>query len=206
MYKYNSINSEEQQLKTCQLYNLKTKMSFTVVFKHKYFKEHILNFNYLQEDNFINNYLYYNKKTKKMLSDLCEIIYIELPKFNIAHKDYNDKIHIWLTFLANLSGEEIQDMAKTDGEIKEAIDTLYDISSDKELRRLIDLRELAIMDEQNRLNGAKKEGIEQGIKEGIEQGKSELLSKQLSKKFKILPEENKTFTTRNYRNYRCRNI
>jgi len=56
------------------------------------------------------------------------------------------------------------------------------------------------------LNGAKKEGIEQGIKEGIEQGKSELLSKQLSKKFKILPEENKTFTTRNYRNYRCRNI
>jgi len=183
MYKYNSINSEEQQLKTCQLYNLKTKMSFTVVFKHKYFKEHILNFNYLQEDNFINNYLYYNKKTKKMLSDLCEIIYIELPKFNIAHKDYNDKIHIWLTFLANLSGEEIQDMAKTDGEIKEAMDILYDISSDKELRRLIDLRELAIMDEQNRLNGAKKDGREQG--------ESWLLIKQLTKKFKMLPDEYK---------------
>ncbi|AWK51275.1 transposase [Clostridium beijerinckii] len=147
----------------------------------------ILNFNYLEEDNFINNYLYHNKKTKKMLSDLCEIIFIELPKFNITHKDYNDKLHKWLTFLANPSGEEIQDMAKTDGEIKEAMDTLYDISSDEELRRLIDLRELAIMDEQNRLNGAKKEGI----KEGIEQGKSELLIKQLSKKFKILPEEYK---------------
>ncbi|BCZ45799.1 hypothetical protein psyc5s11_18660 [Clostridium gelidum] len=139
----------------------------------------ILNFNYLDEDNFINNYLYHNKKTKKMLCDLCEIIFIELPKFNIAHKDYNDKLHRWLTFLANPSGEEIHDMAKTDGEIKEAMDVLYDISSDKELRRLIDLRELAIMDEQNRLNGANKEG------------KSELLIMQLTKKFKILPDEYK---------------
>lgn len=147
----------------------------------------ILDFNYLEEDNFINNYLYYNKITKKILSDLCEIIFIELPKFNIAHKDYNDKLHKWLTFLANPSGEEIQDMAKTDGEIKEAMDVLYDISSDEELRRLIDLRELAIMDEQNRLNSAKKEGIEQGIG----QGESRILIKQLTKKFKILPNEYK---------------
>ena len=74
-------------------------------------------------------------------------------------------------------------MAKTDGEIKEAMDILYDISSDKELRRLIDLRELAIMDEQNRLNGAKKDGREQG--------ESWLLIKQLTKKFKMLPDEYK---------------
>jgi len=137
----------------------------------------ILDFNYLEEDNFINNYLYHNKITKKILSDLCEIIFIELPKFNNTHKIYNDKLHKWLTFLANPSGKEIQDMAKTDSEIKEAMDVLYNISSDEELRRLIDLRELAIMDEQNRLNGAKKEG------------KADLLIKQLIKKFKILPTE-----------------
>ncbi|WP_160361186.1 Rpn family recombination-promoting nuclease/putative transposase [Clostridium chromiireducens] len=141
----------------------------------------ILNFSYLEEENFINNYIYHNKITKKILSDLCEIIFIELPKFNNAHKDYNDKLHKWLTFLANPSGEEIQDMAKTDSEIKEAMNVLYNISSDEELRRLIDLRELAIMDEQNRLNGAKKEGIEQG--------KADILIKQLVKKFKTLPDE-----------------
>lgn len=72
-------------------------------------------------------------------------------------------------------------MAKTDSEIKEAMNVLYNISSDEELRRLIDLRELAIMDEQNRLNGAKREGREQG--------KADLLIKQLVKKFKILPDE-----------------
>lgn len=137
----------------------------------------ILNFNYLEEDNFINNYLYHNKITKKILSNLCEIIFIELPKFNNTHKIYNDKLHKWLTFLANPSGKEIQNMAKTDSEIKEAMDVLYNISSDEELRRLIDLRELAIMDEQNRLNGAKKEG------------KADLLIKLLIKKFKILPDE-----------------
>lgn len=137
----------------------------------------ILNFNYLEEENFINNYLYYNKITKKKLSDLCEIIFIELPKFNDTHKDYNDKLHRWLTFLANPSGKEIQDMAKTDIEIREAMDVLYNISSDEELKRLIDLRELAIMDEQNRLNEAKKEG------------KADLLIKQLISKFKSLPNE-----------------
>ncbi len=153
----------------------------------------ILNFSYLGEQNFINNYLYHNKTTKKILSDLCEVIFIELPKFNITHKDYNDKLHRWLTFLVNPSGEEIQNMAKTDGEIKEAMDLLYNISSDQELRRIIDLRELAIMDEQNRLNSAKKEGIEKGIEQGIEKEKEnsrlkdiERVKKFLAKKFGTL--------------------
>jgi hypothetical protein len=44
-------------------------------------------------------------------------------------------------------------MAKTDSEIKEAMDVLYNISLDQELRRLIDLRELAIMDEKKDTKG-----------------------------------------------------
>lgn len=56
-----------------------------------------------------------------------------------------------------------------------------------------DSRELAIMDEQNRLNGAKKEG------------KADLLIKLLIKKFKILPDEyrkNRGYVRRGFRN-RC---
>lgn len=67
------------------------------------------------------------------------------------------------------------------------------LSSDEELRRLIDLREFAIMNEQNRLNGAKKEG------------KADLLIKLLIKKFKILPVEyrkNRGYVRRDYRGYR----
>ena len=64
----------------------------------KFHTINILNFNYLEEDSFINNYLYHNKVSKKILSDLCEVIFIELPKFNNTHKDYDDKLHKWLTF------------------------------------------------------------------------------------------------------------
>ena len=49
---------------------------------------------------------------------------------------------------------------KTDGEIREAMDVLYKIRGDKEAIMLAEMRKKAIMDEQSRLNGARKEGIE----------------------------------------------
>ena len=55
---------------------------------------------------------------------------------------------------------------KTDGEIKEAMDVLYKISGDKEAVMLAEMREKAMMDEQSRLNGARKEGVKKGVKEG----------------------------------------
>ena len=51
---------------------------------------------------------------------------------------------------------------KSDGEIKEAMDVLYNISGDKETVMLAEMREKAIMDEQSRLNGARKEGKIEG--------------------------------------------
>ena len=55
---------------------------------------------------------------------------------------------------------------KTDGEIKEAMDVLYKISGDKDAIMLAEMREKALMDEQSRLNGARKEGVKKGVKEG----------------------------------------
>ena len=49
---------------------------------------------------------------------------------------------------------------KTDGEIREVMDVLYKIRGDKEAMMLAEMREKAIMDEQSRLNGARKEDIE----------------------------------------------
>ncbi|WP_459477163.1 Rpn family recombination-promoting nuclease/putative transposase [Clostridium saccharoperbutylacetonicum] len=120
----------------------------------------ILNFNYLEDENFIKRYGLFEKESKKSLTDLLEYIFIELPKFSEANKDYNNKLHKWLTFLSNPNGREIEAFMKTDGEIKEAMDVLYKISGDKEAIMLAEMREKAIMDEQSRLNGARKEGIE----------------------------------------------
>ncbi|GKX66348.1 hypothetical protein [Inconstantimicrobium mannanitabidum] len=54
---------------------------------------------------------------------------------------------------------------KTDGEIEEAMDALYKISGDKQAIWLAEMREKALMDEQSRLKGATKEGIEIGKKQ-----------------------------------------
>ena len=58
---------------------------------------------------------------------------------------------------------------KTDGEIREVMDVLYKIRGDKEAMMLAEMREKAIMDEQSRLNGARKEGLDEGKKEGLKE-------------------------------------
>ena len=138
----------------------------------------ILNFNYLEGESFIKCYSLFEKDTKMLLTDLLEFIFIELPKFNTfkethtymkVNTEYNEKLYKWLTFLSNPIGEETEEFMKTDGEIKEAMDVLYKISGDKNAVWLAEMREKAIMDEQSRLNGARKEGVDIGRKEGLKE-------------------------------------
>ena len=77
----------------------------------------ILNFNYLEEENFIKCYGLFEKNTKKPLTDLMEFIFIELPKFNKLKqphklvepsKEYNEKLYKWLTFLSNPTGKGLR--------------------------------------------------------------------------------------------------
>ena len=77
----------------------------------------ILNFNYLEGESFIKCYGLFEKETKKPLTDLLELIFIELPKFNRSKKprklmepkkDYNEKLYKWLTFLSNPTGKGLR--------------------------------------------------------------------------------------------------
>lgn len=122
----------------------------------------ILNFKYLDGNEFIKNYGIFEKTTKRKLTDLVEYIFIELPRLKETNKDYNTKLHKWLLFLLNPNDKEVDEFMKNDGEIKEAMDVLYNISGDKETVMLAEMREKAIMDEQSRLNGARKEGKIEG--------------------------------------------
>ena len=140
----------------------------------------ILNFDYLEGENFIKSYGLFEKDTKELLTDLLEFIFIELPKFKERdkfinkNKEYNEKLYKWLTFLSNPTGKETEEFMKTDGEIKEAMDVLYKISGDKEAIMLAEMREKAMMDEQSRLNGARREGGIDTLKETILDNLSEL--------------------------------
>lgn len=135
----------------------------------------ILDFNYLDCEDFHSCYHYYEDTTQELLTDISEIHFIELPKFKKVKKDYTSKLHRWLSFLVNPRGEEIDMLKNDDTEIKEAMDVLYQISGDSDIVYLAELRDKAIRDEKSRLQGAHKEGVEVG--------KSELLIKQLKKKF-----------------------
>ncbi len=133
----------------------------------------ILDFDYINDEKFHSSYHLYEDMTKKLLSDIVEIHFIELKKFEKSKKDYNNKLHRWLSFLINPEGKEIDIMKKEDTEIKEAMDVLYNISGDKELIQLAEMRDKAIRDEKSRLQGARDEGREEGREEGKKEGKVE---------------------------------
>lgn len=126
----------------------------------------ILDFDYIDETEFHSCYHFYEDKTKKCLSDIVEIHFIELPKFAKSKKDYNNKLHRWLSFLIDPKGKEIDALKKEDMEIKEAMDVLYHISGDKKMIELAELRDKAIRDEKSRLQGSREEGRKEGIEEG----------------------------------------
>ena len=58
-------------------------------------------------------------------------------------------------------------MAEKEKEIKEAIETLEDISSDEAKERIAELREKYIMDKEVELETAEEKGIKKGKEQGV---------------------------------------
>ena len=61
-------------------------------------------------------------------------------------------------------------MAEKEKEIKEAIETLEDISSDEAKERIAELRQKYIMDTKSQLRTAEEKGIKTGLEKGLEKG------------------------------------
>lgn len=99
---------------------------------------------------------------------------IELPKVReIIKKEPKNKLAQWVMFLNNPNEREVTQIMEENEEIKEAMGELEEISKDEQLRRIAELKEKAIRDEQNGLRHAR----EDGIKEGIHQEKREIAKK-----------------------------
>ncbi|WP_461207923.1 Rpn family recombination-promoting nuclease/putative transposase, partial [Clostridium sp. DL1XJH146] len=126
----------------------------------------ILNFNYLEFENYHTINSICEDKSKKRLTDILQIHFIELPKFIKVNKNLQDPLERWLTFLVNPEDEALEEIEMVEDKIKKAHETLEYLSQDEETVILARLREKAIMDEASRLEGAREEGIKEGIKEG----------------------------------------
>jgi predicted transposase/invertase (TIGR01784 family) len=140
----------------------------------------ILDFEYLKLDRFHTKYHLWEDEDKDyLLTDLMEVHFIELPKFErLADKNLQgDPLHRWLKFLdKSTSEEELKELAKMDQIIKSAAEKLEYLSSDPEAVALYRAREDALHERANMINSAKEEGKIEGKIEGkLETAKNFLL-------------------------------
>ena len=111
---------------------------------------------------------------KKVLTDRLEISIIELPKAKrIYERDKKNKIGQWMMFLDNPNKEEVVQIMGENEHIRKAIDELEQVSGDEKLRRIAELREKAIRDEQAAMAYAKEHGYNDGYEEGRKKGRNE---------------------------------
>ena len=106
-----------------------------------------------------------------------EIHFIELSKFREISVDIKDALQRWLMFLDDVNEDMLEVLKMEDPAIAKAEQILDWLSCDEETLRLYDLRQKAIYDEVNRIEGARDEGL----KEGIEKGKKEVAKSMLEK-------------------------
>ena len=131
---------------------------------------------------------------KRILTDRLELIIIELPKARRVYKtNPSNSICQWMLFLDNPNQKEVVQIMKENKDINKAIDELEQVSGNEKLRRIAELKEKYIRDEQASIEYAQDEGYKHGKEDGIAEGeargkakgKTEIAKKMLKKCMKI---------------------
>jgi len=132
----------------------------------------ILNFDLLDSGTrFHNRYRFTEIETKKELTDIAEIQFMELPalrryiqenKASIQEAIGKNRLLEWLVFIDNPESE-LAKLAETENEvIGRARDMLKTLSKDEKIQEEYMAREKAIMDKYSALNEAEEKGVEKG--------------------------------------------
>ena len=122
----------------------------------------ILGFNYLTDiDSYHSSYKIYEDKSKQLLTDLLEIHFIEMPKFNEMDVDLHNPLHRWLLFLRGDSVKQpnLEEVFILDQLVAKAEDKLRRLSADEETIRMYQLREKFIADQKTQIEGARNDGM-----------------------------------------------
>ena len=125
----------------------------------------------LKELGFITKHKITETETKMILTDLLEIVIIEIPKIykNKAKKDKR-KLLDWLYFLENPESKEVVKIMENNEGVKKAKEKLEEISNDPKMQRIADWKEKYILEMNTTKTDGYNEGLEQGQKLGLEQG------------------------------------
>ncbi len=125
----------------------------------------IINFNYIDGDNFHKIFHIREDSSEKILNDDLEIHFVELLKVPKATKEERDPLQMWVQFLKYENKELLEEYAMAEPAIKKAINVLDYLNKDVDTKELYEIREKALKDETSMINGAKLEGKLEGTLE-----------------------------------------
>ena len=120
------------------------------------------------------------KHTEIEYEELIQMHIIELKKYIKQRKTLGKK-ELWLEFIINSKGREMEEMVRTKKELEEAVEQLKKLNADEEVRRIAMAEEWAEIDRISQLSEALQEGEMQGIAKGKEEGKAEGIAEEKSK-------------------------
>jgi predicted transposase/invertase (TIGR01784 family) len=130
----------------------------------------ILDFNYIDEEDFHNVYKVYNEKSKKEFSNIFEMHFVELNKFNKDYSNLTSTLDRWVTFLNRayeIDVNKIPEELAIDKEVKKALEKLDIMYLDSEEREIYENDLKAMRDYKAELKTAERKGREEGIKQLI---------------------------------------
>jgi predicted transposase/invertase (TIGR01784 family) len=124
----------------------------------------IINFDYIDSDDFHTVFhLREDKKTELMLTDVCEIHFLNMVKFRKLREgqqgfDLNNPLHRWLAFFDDNSPKElVEEVIKMDNFIHATAEQMERIQRDPALMHAYDNYWKAASDWTSGINGAKRE-------------------------------------------------
>ncbi|RNB75960.1 Rpn family recombination-promoting nuclease/putative transposase [Brevibacillus invocatus] len=125
----------------------------------------IVDFSYLHSKSYHSVFRLREDTESFVLTDNLEIHFLELPKLGFEHQETSDLLVKWLLFLKAESQTKLEELAMSEPTIRKAVNVLEFLNQDKEARKLYEMREMALKDELNMIEGAKAEGERQKAKE-----------------------------------------
>jgi predicted transposase/invertase (TIGR01784 family) len=129
----------------------------------------IVDFGLFPIDDFHTSYhLWEDRHKDVMLSDVCEIHFLDMVKFRkVKEHNLEDPLYRWLVYFDEYSPAElVEEVVKMDTAIQLAQDKLEMIARDPELLRAYEQYEKAASDWTSGINGARREGRQEGRLEG----------------------------------------
>ncbi|MFT8315613.1 MAG: Rpn family recombination-promoting nuclease/putative transposase [Clostridium sp.] len=149
----------------------------------------ILDFNYIDEEDFHNVYKVYNEKSKKEFSNIFQMHFIELNKFKKDYKSLSSTLDRWVAFLNRayeIDVNKIPEELAVDKEVEKAIKKLDIMYLDSEEREIYENDLKAMRDYKAGLKTAEMKGRERGIQEGIQREKEQARLKNIDRVLKLL--------------------